>query len=102
MSWEREALGTEAESRSCGALGNSSGSVLIGGSPRQRNRNSAGGVSWLFWVYFFFSACLFVCGDLFCFLRKMIVSFPSQSSEWLVRGRRAQPLGGLALAGENP
>lgn len=67
-----------------------------GGSPRQRSRNSLGG----------FLGCsgglfLFVCGGLFCFLGKMFASFPSQSSECLVRGRRAQP-GGLALAGENP
>lgn len=42
--------------------------------------------------------CLFVGEGLFCFLRKMVVSFPNQSSEWLARGRRAQPLGGLAAS----
>lgn len=77
VSREREALGTEVKSRPHGALWNSFVSVLIGRSSRQRNRN---------WVFFFF------------FLRKMILSFPNQSGEWLVRGRTAQQLGGLAVS----
>jgi len=32
------------------------------------------------------------------FLRKLILSFPNQSGEWLVRGRRAQQLGVLAVS----
>lgn len=57
MSWEREALGTEVESRSCGALGSSFGSVLMGGAPGKETGIHLGGflvVSVCLWGFILF------------------------------------------------
>lgn len=75
MSWEREALGTEVESRSCGALGNSFGSVLMGEPQAKKQEFTCEGVLSCFGG-FFLLVSLFVCGSLFCFLRKNDCFFP--------------------------